>query len=178
MGKLNMILHQWINSTVLLVVFCETFLISLTIGIPFQNNIYHKELDNDSGKDSGSPLHEGYRTNDLNSLLNDVFASYDYQETERPRPSNTIPNLNKKIPYAAKVKLNHKDECTLEKEGRKRIGKNQMHFVDYDLCSNGKWEKKSCDKGSLFWVITNCCIPIEKYPTFDECLPMREDKNV
>ena len=53
-----------------------------------------------------------------------------------------------------------------------------MHFVDYDLCKNGKWEKKSCDKGSLFWVITDCCIPIEKYPTFDECMPMKEDKNV
>ena len=53
-----------------------------------------------------------------------------------------------------------------------------MHFVDYDLCSNGKWVKKSCDKGSLFWVITDCCIPIEKYPTFGECIPMKDVRNV
>ena len=53
-----------------------------------------------------------------------------------------------------------------------------MHFIDYDICSNGKWEKRSCGKGSLFWVITDCCIPIQMYPTFDECIPMQADKNL
>ena len=69
------------------------------------------------------------------------------------------------------------DECNSDREGLKRIGKNQMHFVNFDICLDGKWEPKSCDKGSLFWVITNCCIPIEKYPTFDECLSMEDGRN-
>ena len=52
-----------------------------------------------------------------------------------------------------------------------------MHFVNFDICLDGKWESKSCDKGSLFWVVTNCCIPIEKYPSLDECLLMEEERN-
>ena len=62
-------------------------------------------------------------------------------------------------------------------EGFRRIGKNQMHFMDYDVCLDGKWESKSCDKGSLFWVVTDCCIPIEKYPTLDNCIQMKEGSN-
>ena len=60
----------------------------------------------------------------------------------------------------------------------KRINTKQMHFVNFDICLDGTWEEKSCDKGSLFWVIPNCCIPIEKYPTFDECVFPEEEKNL
>ena len=52
-----------------------------------------------------------------------------------------------------------------------------MHFVNYDVCLNGKWESKTCEKGSLFWVVTDCCIPIEKYPTLDNCIQIKEDSN-
>ena len=45
-----------------------------------------------------------------------------------------------------------------------------MHFRNFDVCLGGKWVEKSCDKDSLFWVVINCCIPIYKYPTFDECV--------
>jgi hypothetical protein len=67
-------------------------------------------------------------------------------------------------------------ECTFEREGWKRINTNQMHFVKFDVCLDGKWEGKSCDKGSLFWVVPNCCIPIEKYPAFDDCVLTEEEK--
>ena len=67
------------------------------------------------------------------------------------------------------------DECG--PDGLKRIGKNQMHFVNYDVCLNGKWESKTCEKGSLFWVVTDCCIPIEKYPTLDNCIQIKEESN-
>ena len=52
-----------------------------------------------------------------------------------------------------------------------------MHFVNYDVCLNGKWESKRCEKGSLFWVVTDCCIPIEKYPTIDNCIQIKELSN-
>lgn len=53
-----------------------------------------------------------------------------------------------------------------------------MHFVKFDVCLSGKWERKSCEKNSLFWAVVNCCIPINKYPTFDNCVLTEEEKKV
>ena len=50
-----------------------------------------------------------------------------------------------------------------------------MHFVNFEVCSKGKWVSKTCAKGSLFWVVTDCCIPIEKYPNIDNCIQIKED---
>ena len=60
-------------------------------------------------------------------------------------------------------------ECNSGREGWKRINRGSMQFRKFDICSGGDWVEKSCDKHSLFWVIVNCCIPIYKYPSFDNC---------
>ena len=52
-----------------------------------------------------------------------------------------------------------------------------MHFTMFDVCLDGKWEERSCDKGSLFWAVTNCCIPLDRYPTFDECILSEGEKD-
>ena len=66
-------------------------------------------------------------------------------------------------------------ECNSGREGWKRINRGSMHFRKFDICSDGDWVEKSCDKHSLFWVIVNCCIPIYKYPSFDNCDQITRD---
>ena len=69
-------------------------------------------------------------------------------------------------------------ECNSGREGWKRINRGSMHFRKFDICSDGDWVEKSCDKHSLFWVIVNCCIPMYKYPSFDNCDKItRDDPN-
>ena len=67
-------------------------------------------------------------------------------------------------------------ECNSGREGWKRINRGSMHFRKFDICSDGDWVEKSCDKHSLFWVIVNCCIPIYKYPSFDNCDKITRDE--
>ena len=51
-----------------------------------------------------------------------------------------------------------------------------MHFVHFDVCQNGEWKGKSCDIGQLFWAVINCCIPLNRYPTFENCVLTEEER--
>ena len=51
-----------------------------------------------------------------------------------------------------------------------------MHFNNFDICEEGRWAKKTCDPGMLFWQVPNCCIPINKYPTTDNCALTEEER--
>ena len=46
-----------------------------------------------------------------------------------------------------------------------------VDFSQYEICSEGgKWMTKTCQRGSMFWTIVSCCIPLGNFPVIDNCI--------
>ena len=62
-------------------------------------------------------------------------------------------------------------KCIQDTEGIKRMKTKHMDFSQYEICSEGgKWMTKTCQRGSMFWTIVSCCIPLGNFPVIDNCI--------
>ena len=43
-------------------------------------------------------------------------------------------------------------------------------FKKYLSCQNGQMKQETCPRGSIFYFIIQCCVPISKYPCKSNCI--------
>ena len=60
-------------------------------------------------------------------------------------------------------------DCNLANDGSKRRNSKIINFHFYEICKDGIWQQAECERGSLFWSLLSCCIPISKYPSSKAC---------
>ena len=43
-------------------------------------------------------------------------------------------------------------------------------FKKYLSCQNGQMKQETCPRGSIFYFLIQCCVPISKYPCKSNCI--------
>ena len=46
----------------------------------------------------------------------------------------------------------------------------QAGFKQYQSCENGQLQMKNCPKGTIFYFVLQCCVPLSKFPCKSNCV--------